>query len=120
MQFWIEGGWVMWPTTVFGLVLLGAAGHFAWSAEMLRLRFIVAMSALMSVTIAHGTLTDVGAVFQYLSTREIPEGQFGIILCQGLMESTRPAGLGGAFMVLALVLTAVGVHRATQRELRAR
>jgi hypothetical protein len=34
------------------------------------------------------------------------------------MESTRPGALGGALLVLALVLVSVGVYRAGQKEIR--
>jgi hypothetical protein len=37
----------------------------------------------------------------------------------GLMESTRPATLGGALLAIALILVAVGAYRSGQRELHA-
>jgi hypothetical protein len=37
----------------------------------------------------------------------------------GLMESTRPATLGGALLTIALILVALGAYRSTHRELRA-
>ena len=43
LQFWMEGGWGMVPVTAFGVVMIVAAGRFAFDAELLRLRFVAAM-----------------------------------------------------------------------------
>jgi hypothetical protein len=40
-------------------------------------------------------------------------------LMTGLMESTRPAYLGGALLAIALVLVAVGEYRSGHREMQA-
>lgn len=121
LQFWMEGGWGMFPVTAFGVVMIVAAGRFAFDGELLRLRFVAAMGVVLTAAMMHAMLTDVAAVFSYLSDADrVPDGQIGRILVTGLMESTRPGALGGALLVLALVLVAVGVSRGTARELRAR
>ena len=56
-------------------------------------------------------------MFHYL--QQSPKEPFAQTLMTGLMESTRPATLGGALLTLALILVAVGAYRSTQRELRA-
>ena len=119
LQFWIEGGWGMFPVTAFGLVMILAAGRFAFDGELLRLRFISAMGVVLAAAMTHAMLTNVAAVFSFLQDPErAPDAEFGRILCTGLMESTRPGALGGALLVLSLVLVAVGVYRAGQKELR--
>lgn len=121
LQFWMEGGWGMFPVTAFGIVMIVAAARFAFDGELLRLRFVGAMGVVLTAAMLHAMLTDVAAVFSYLSDADrVPDGQIGRILVTGLMESTRPGALGGALLVLALVLVAVGVSRGTARELRAR
>lgn len=119
MQMWIEGGWGMFPVLVFGLVTLYASGRYAFDGEPARLRFVAAMSVVLVASMAHSMLTNVAAVFSFLRDPErAPDAELSRILFTGLMESTRPGALGGALLVLALVLVAVGVYRAGRKELR--
>ena len=119
MNLFVEGGWGMFPVLVFGLVLVVSAGRYAWEPAAARLRFIVAMSVLLATAIAHAMLTNVAAVFSFVSNPEsVSDTQLARVLCTGFMESTRPGALGGAFLVLALVLVAVGVYRDGRKELR--
>lgn len=119
MQLFVEGGWGMFPVLIFGLVTMYAAGRYAYDGEPVRLRFVVAMSVVLIVSMAHSMLTNVAAVFSYLQDPErAPDGELARILFTGLMESTRPGALGGALLVLALVLVAVGVYRSGRKELR--
>lgn len=119
MQMWIEGGWGMFPVLVFGLVTMFAAGRYALDGQTPRLRFVAAMSVVLIASMVHSMLTNVAAVLSFLQDPErAPDGELFRILCTGLMESTRPGALGGALLVLALVLVAVGVYRAGQKELR--
>lgn len=119
MNLFMEGGWGMFPVLVFGLVLAVSSGRYAWEPAAARLRFITAMSVLLVTAIAHATLTDVAAVLSYVRNPELAaDDQLVRILFTGLMESTRPAALGGALLVLALVLVCVGVYRDGRKELR--
>jgi hypothetical protein len=121
LQFWMEGGWGMFPVTAFGLVMIVAAGRFALDTELMRLRFISAMGVLLVTAMLHAMLTDVAAVFAFVADpARAPDAEFARTLCTGLMESTRPGALGGVLLVIALVLVAVGVSRNGTRELRAR
>jgi len=120
MSFFVEGGWGMWPVLVFGLVLLGTAGRFAWDGEPARLRFALAVAATLLVAMTHAMLTNVAAVFWYVQDPErAPDAELARTVFTGLMESTRPGALGGALLTLGLVLVAVGVYRAGRPELRA-
>jgi hypothetical protein len=117
VSFFVEGGWGMYPVLVMGLLLVGAGFRYARDGEPVRLRFIGALGLALVVTMIHATWTCVAAVFHYLET--VPEAEFRRTLMRGLMESTRPAVLGGALLALALTLVAVGAYRSGQRELRA-
>lgn len=120
IDFFREGGWGMYPVLVFGLVLLGSAGRYAWDLEPARLRFSVVMSLLVITASFHAMLTDVAQVFWYVQSPErAPDDVLARTVLQGLMESTRPGGLAGALVTLALVLIAIGVYRGGRRELRA-
>ncbi len=117
VRFFIEGGWGMYPVLILGLVLVWAGVRYAADMEPVRLRFIIAVAVALVVTMVHATWTCFAAVFHYL--QQSPKEPFAQTLMTGLMESTRPATLGGALLTLALILVAVGAYRSTQRELRA-
>jgi hypothetical protein len=117
VQFFIEGGWGMYPVLVMGLMLVWAAARYAIDTEPVRLRFIGAIALALAVTMLHATWTCIAAVLHYL--QQSPKEPFAQTLMTGLLESTRPATLGGALLTIALILIAIGAYRSTQRELRA-
>jgi hypothetical protein len=117
VRFFIEGGWGMYPVLIMGLILIWASVRYAIDTEPVRLRFIGALALALVVTMVHATWTCIAAVFHYLE--QSPQMPFARTLVTGLMESTRPATLGGALLTVALILLAVGAYRSTQRELRA-
>jgi hypothetical protein len=116
-DFFVEGGWGMYPVLVLGLVLLGAAGRYAMDGEPIRLRFVTALSLALLVTMLHATWTCVAAVLHHMQA--VAAQDFQGTLMTGLMESTRPATLGGALLTLALILVSVGTYVAGRRELDA-
>jgi hypothetical protein len=119
LDFFREGGWGMYPVLVFGLVALASAGRYAWDMESARLRFAVVMTVLVAVASIHAMLTDVAAVFSYVTDpANVADADLTRVVFQGLMESTRPGAMAGIFIVLALCLVAVGVQRDGQRQLR--
>ena len=117
IHFFVEGGWGMYPVLVMGLMLVWAAARYAIDTEPVRLRFIGALALALMVTMAHATWTCMAAVFHYLEQSR--EEHLVRSLMTGLMESTRPATLGGALLVVGLILVAVGTYRSSRRELRA-
>jgi hypothetical protein len=120
IEFFQEGGFGMYPVLVFGLVLIGTAGRYAWDGEPMRLRVALALAVLLIVTVAHATWTDLAAVFDHISDpARTPEAELTRTLFVGLKESTRPGALGGALLSFALMLVCVGVYRGARRELRA-
>jgi hypothetical protein len=117
MQFFIEGGWGMYPVLVMGVILVVASLRYAMDSEPVRLRFIAAIALALVVTMVHATWTCFAAVFHYLEQSK--DERWLRSLMTGLMESTRPATLGGALLAVGLILVAVGAYRSGQRELRA-
>jgi hypothetical protein len=117
VRFFVEGGWGMYPVLVMGLMLVWAAARYAIDTEPVRLRFIGALALALVVTMGHATWTCMAAVFHYLE--QSSDEPLVRSLMTGLMESTRPATLGGALLAIGLILVAVGTYRSSQRELRA-
>lgn len=117
VQFFIEGGWGMYPVLVLGIILVVASLRYAMDAEPVRLRFVAAIALALVVTMVHATWTCFAAVFHYLEQSK--DERWLRSLMTGLMESTRPATLGGALLAVGMILVAVGAYRSGQRELRA-
>ena len=120
IDFIKEGGFGMYPTLVFGLVLLVAAGRFAWTPERRRLGFIAGMWATELAQIVHATWTDFAAVFSAASNPDVmPDAVMTRQLFTGFKECTRPGLLGGLFLVLALLFVSIGLQRASAKALEA-
>jgi hypothetical protein len=117
VHFFVEGGFGMYPVLVMGLMLIWAAARYAIDTEPVRLRFIGALALALVITMVHATWMCMAAVFHYLE--QAREEHLVRSLMTGLMESTRPATLGGALLAIALILVAVGAYRSGQRELHA-
>ncbi|WP_437793276.1 hypothetical protein [Sorangium sp. So ce693] len=112
-DFFVEGGWGMWPILVFGMVTVGAGLQFARRPEPGKLGFVAAMGLTTLVATIHATWIDLGAVFSALSDpAKVPDGELARVLIVGLKESTRPGSLGGLLLAIACLLSAVGVLRA--------
>jgi hypothetical protein len=104
----------MWPTSVFGVVLVVASARFAWSPERRRLGFIAGMWLTTLVQIIHGTWIDFAAVAHTLSDEaEVPDKMIVRTFFEGFKESTRPGIMGGLFLVLALLFVSIGLSRAS-------
>lgn len=119
LEFFREGGFGMFPVLGFGLALIVVAALYARDGARPRLAVIGSLAALLVATVAHAMLSNVAAVFWFVQDPErVEEAALTRIVFTGLMESTRPGVLGGALLVFALVLTAVGAQRGASRELR--
>ena len=119
-QFFIEGGWGMYPVLVLSVILVGSAGRYAFDCEPVRLRFITAVSLTLLAFIAASLTAAVAKVFWFLESPErVPDAQFLRILAEGLKESSRPALLGLPLLGVALILVSIGVYRVGRRELAA-
>jgi hypothetical protein len=112
--FFMEGGFPMWAVLVFGLVALGAAGHFAWRPEHRKLGFIGGMAAATLFTSLMGVAADLAKVGHAVAVHwDEWRADVERILLQGLAESLAPAILGFTFLSLVGVLCAVGWNRST-------
>ena len=116
IEFFMEGGWGMWPVLVFGMVTLGAAGRFMRNPETPQLKFVAAMALATAVMTIHATWMDVSMVFKALSDpQRVPDADLTRTLFVGLMESTRPGTLSGTLLTLASLFVAIGFLRAQKK-----
>lgn len=106
------GGWGMFPTLVFGLLLLGAAVRYAMKPEP---RWVPLQIALGVLTLTAGFLGFVSGVIvttQHLS--ELPAERVTLIGAIGIGESLHDVGLALLLMMFAGMLTAIGAVRLTR------
>jgi hypothetical protein len=112
-EFFVEGGWGMWPTLLFGGIALGAAVWFAIRPESRRLAFTGAMWLTLLTTTLHATWTNLAAVCSALGDPErVSDAELMRTLFIGLKEASRPGALGGIFLALIPIALAVGALRA--------
>jgi hypothetical protein len=119
-EFFMEGGWGMYPVLVLGGILVVSAARYAMDGEPVRLRFVVALCLSLVASIATACTADVAKVFFYLESPDrVPDALFLRILAEGLKESSRPAMLGLPLLGLALIAVSIGLYRTGRRELAA-
>jgi len=113
MQFWIEGGWFMYP-----VLMLGGMGVFAAGASLFVREKAVARIALLLV-LGSGLLGVAGMLFnrRYVEAAVVsvsPEYKDRVREA-GNRESMRPVQLGGALLALGLPLALVGLALGLRR-----
>jgi hypothetical protein len=119
-QFFVEGGWGMYPVLVLSLILVACAGRYAFDSEPVRLRFITALSLTLLAFIVGSVTAGAAKVFWYLESPErVPDAMLPRIFAEGMKECSRPAVLGLPLLGLALILVCIGVYRDERRELAA-
>ena len=119
-QFFMEGGWSMYPILVLGLILVWSAARFAIDREPVRRSFIGVTSLALLVSLVQGSLSGFGVLMWALSdVKRVPPEMRLPILFAGLKEVTRPGIFGLGFLGVGLILLAIGVYRTGLRELRA-
>jgi hypothetical protein len=117
LNFFIEGGFMMWPILVLGLLTVGSGARYLVDGEPIRLRFLLFATLALLATTALATVLDVSMVLTHIVT--FPADERAALLAEGLKESSRPAILAFALLGLALDLVAIGAYRVGRRELKA-
>ena len=119
-QFFMEGGWGMFPVLVLSLILLASAGRYAMDGEPVRIRFITAVSLTLLAFIAAGVTAGAAKVLWFLESPErVPDADLPRVFAMGMKECSRPAVMGLPLLGLALILVCIGVYRVGRRELTA-
>jgi uncharacterized protein YacL len=106
------GGWGMWPTLVFGVLMLAAAVYYAVRAEP-RLAALVRRAGWM--TLIAGCLGFVtGLIRSCIYISDVPaDDRFLVII--GFGESLHNVALALVLIMLALMISSVGVWRQAHR-----
>lgn len=115
-NFFIEGGWGMWPVLVLGMVTVGAAVRFARSPGAAQVSFLKAIAAatLAATLLAGGT--NVAAVMRFVSDpANVADADVQRTMMVGLNESVNPIILSAALLMIASLITAARLALAARK-----
>lgn len=108
-QFYMEGGWGMYPTTLFGVLLVAAGIAYAALPERRFVPLLVSLGVVVFGSGLLGTVTGFIATFGYVG--RVPEAQQRAITLAGVSESLNNLVLAFIFIVLATLIASVGALR---------
>jgi len=104
------GGWGMYPTLFVGIVLVIAAGRFAFAPARGRLAPLVGLAVLVTLTSTLGFVT--GMINTTVHAGEITDlGERNGAITVGFGESLHNIGLGLCLLVLSTIFVVVGLAR---------
>lgn len=104
--FFSDGGWGMYPTSLFGALLLGAAVLYAVRPDR---RFVPLLVSLGVVAIASGVLGfSVGVITTFRYVAGIPAAQQHPVTLIGFAESANNIVIALVAIVLSGLIAAIG------------
>lgn len=106
----LEGGWMMYPVFVLGLLAVGAAGRFAWRGEHQLLGFLYWLVAALLSAGAFGFTVE---MMRVLNATQGPESPLwiGRILMEGITEASNVPAAALMFTTFVCLLVATGQRR---------
>lgn len=113
-NFYFEGGFGMYPTTIFGILLVAAAVVYLLRLKRDFARLILSLGLLTLVSGALGSGMGIINTFHYLQ-RVAPAEQFKLAAL-GCAESLNNMVLALIFLAFALLLVCIGSVRAVRQE----
>lgn len=114
-NFYLEGGFGMLPTTLFGFSLVAAGALYLLRPEKRFYGLLLSLGLLNLVSGLLGTTVGVINTFHYLE-RVAPAEQFKLTAL-GCAESLNNMVLAFIFLALTLLLVAIGAYRAARRKM---
>jgi hypothetical protein len=113
LEIFRNGGVGMYPTALFGLILLAVAARYAVRPES---RWIPLQIALGIVTLSVGAAGFVAGLIATTTHLEQTGDRAGIIGAVGFGESLNNVALSLVLIALAAMATTVGVARTTRAQ----
>jgi hypothetical protein len=104
-----HGGWGMYPTTIFGLVLLVTAIRYAIAPDAVRSLVVRRLSLLTFISGCLGF--TVGCIKTFMHATELPAVELGSTVVSGIGESLHNVALALCMLAIAGIAMAVGAAR---------
>jgi hypothetical protein len=111
------GGFGMFPTLLFGLLLLGAAVRYAVKPESRWVPLQISLGILTLTSGLAGFVSGVIVTTQHLG--ELPAERVGLIGAVGVGEALSNVALALVLMMFAALVTSIGAVRLTRARARA-
>lgn len=108
-DFWMAGGWGMYPTSIFGVLLVAAGLAYAAFPERRFVPLLVTLGVVVFGAGVLGTVTGFTTTFRYIE--KVPVDQQHTITLLGISESLNNIILAFIFIVLSTLIAAVGALR---------
>lgn len=104
------GGWGMFPTTIAGLILIGAAIQYARRPEPRRMHLVRALSFLTFLTGSLGFIS--GLIKSFIRAGNAPQdaGSYALV---GVGESLHNLGMAFGMLIVAWICVSIGAARCT-------
>jgi Na+/H+ antiporter NhaC len=104
-----HGGWGMYPTTIFGLVLLVTAIRYAIAPDAMRALVVRRLSLLTFISGCLGF--TVGCIKCFTHATELPAAELGNAVVGGIGESLNNVALALCMLAITGIAMAVGAAR---------
>ena len=117
LEYFHMGGWGMYPTTIFGMVLLAAATRYAVRPDR---RLVPLQVSLALLTFLSGCLGFVTGVIKSLNALDAVKPEQRWIWLLGVGESLNNVALALVLLVVASIAVAIGTLRVARAPLPAR
>jgi hypothetical protein len=108
-EFFEAGGWGMYPTTLFGILLLGAGVAYAALPERRFVPLLVSLGVVVFGSGCLGCVTGFVSTFRYI--QQVPEAKQSMTTLLGVSESLNNLVLAFIFIVLSTLIASVGALR---------
>ncbi len=108
-EFFRDGGWGMYPTTLFGVLLLAAGVAYAALPERRFVPLLVSLGVVVFGSGCLGCVTGFVSTFRYI--QQVPEAKQSMTTLLGVSESLNNLVLAFIFIVLSTLIASVGALR---------
>ena len=109
-----HGGWGMYPTTIFGLVLIVTAVRYAMAPDAARALVVRRLSLLVFISGCLGF--TVGCIKTFMAAAELPGSELGGLVITGIGESLNNIALAFCVLAIATIAMVAGAARRTPNQ----
>jgi len=111
-----DGGWGMFPTLVFGLILVVVSIRYALSPRQRDVPLMISLAVLTFVSGALGFVSGVMTTFHFVAEGGLKGEEATAITLQGVAESLNNVGFALMLLTLATMSAAYGSWKTSRLE----
>lgn len=108
-NFYTDGGWGMYPTSLFGFLLVAASVLYSLRPSSASARIVFALGAVTLLAGLLGTVTGLCTTFRYIQQVALAEQLQ--IMADGCQESLNNTVLSLIIVIVAILISLVGLLR---------